>query len=66
MVQGYMVSLCSLIFIAMECRIFSHTDKGILERDINNFIRNKEEVSISFSTSEKGYYFYYTALVYWK
>lgn len=36
-----------------------------LEFDINNFIRNKENVKISFSTSERGYHFQYSAIVYW-
>lgn len=50
----------------MKCKIFSCTDMNKLEVNINNFIRNKEDVNISFSTSEKGYYFYYSAIVYWK
>ena len=50
----------------MKCKIFSSTSMDRLEFDINNFIRDKEEVSISFSTSERGYHFYYSAIVYWR
>lgn len=50
----------------MRCKIFSCTDRDKLEVDINNFISHKEEVNISFSTSERGYHFYYTAIIYWK
>ena len=47
----------------MKCKIFSSTSMDRLEFDINNFIRDKEEVSISFSTSERGYHFYYSAIL---
>ena len=49
----------------MKCRVFNDTNREALEKDINNFIRNKENVKISFSTSERGYHFQYSAIVYW-
>lgn len=49
----------------MKCRVFNDTNREALEKDINNFIRDKENVKISFSTSERGYNFQYSAIVYW-
>lgn len=49
----------------MQCKIFVHTNREVLENDINNFIRDKEDVKIGFSTGERGYNFMYSAIVYW-
>ena len=49
----------------MKCKVFNDTNREALEKDINNFIRDKEDVKTSFSTSERGYHFYYSAIVYW-
>lgn len=50
----------------MKCEIFEDRSMRGLETKINNFIRDKNDVQISLSTSESGYSFYYTAIVYWK
>lgn len=60
-----MVSLCSLYFVNMKCKIFEDSDRFYLEEQINKFIADKE-VSISFSTSTVGYSTFYTAIVYWE
>lgn len=57
-----MVYLCSLNYY-MECKIFENTSMSMLERDINNFIKYKVDVSISITTSVVGYSTYYTAIV---
>lgn len=62
--MGYIVSLCSLYFYDMKCRVFNDTNREALEKDINSFIRDKDDVKISFSTSERGYHFQYSAIVY--
>lgn len=49
----------------MKCKVFSRVNREVLEKDINNFIRDKEDVKISFSTGERGYNFLYSAIVYW-
>lgn len=50
----------------MKCKIFEDRGMISLETKINNFIRDKNDVKISLSTSEIGYDFYYTAIVYWE
>lgn len=50
----------------MKCKIFEDRGMISLETKINNFIRDKNDVQISLSTSESGYNFYYTAIVYWE
>ena len=47
----------------MECKVFIDTNREILEKNINNFIRDKEDVKISFSNGERGYNFLYSAIV---
>lgn len=57
-----MVYLCSLNFY-MECKIFENTSSSMLEREINDFIKYKVDVSISITTSMVSYSTYYTAIV---
>lgn len=57
-----MVYLCSLNFY-MECSIFEDDSRYGLEKDINEFIKDKEDVSISLATTKFGYSTYYTAIV---
>ena len=54
------------LFITMKCKLFEDRGMISLETKINNFIRDKNDVQISLSTSESGYDFYYTAIVYRK
>lgn len=57
-----MVYLCSLNFY-MECTFFEDSSKLDLEKAINKFIKDKEDVSISLATTKWGYSTYYTAIV---
>lgn len=50
----------------MECKIFEDSSKLDLEKAINKFIKDKEDVSISLATTKWGYSTYYTAIVYYK
>lgn len=57
-----MVYLCSLNFY-MECVIFENSSRIELEKDINEFIKDKVDVSISITSCKVGYYEYYTVIV---
>ena len=57
-----MVYLCSLNFY-MECETFENNSRIDLEKEINKFIKDKEDVSISLATTKWGYSTYYTAIV---
>ena len=57
-----MVYPCSLYFYR-ECKIFENTSRSMLEREINDFIKYKVDVSISITDSEISYSTYYTAIV---
>ena len=57
-----MVYLCSLGFY-MKCKIFENTSRSMLEREINDFIKYKVDVSISITASEISYSIYYIAIV---
>ena len=57
-----MVYLCSLNFY-MECKIFENSSRCKLEKEINEFIKYKVDVSISITSCKFGYSEYYTAIV---
>lgn len=60
-----MAYLCSLNFY-MECKTFEDNSRYGLEIDINKFIKDKSDVSISLATTKFGYSTYYTAIVCYK
>lgn len=47
----------------MECTFFEDSSKLDLQKAINKFIKDKEDVSISLATTKWGYSTYYTAIV---
>lgn len=47
----------------MKCKFFEDSSKLDLEKAINKFIKDKEDVSISLATTKWGYSTYYTAIV---
>lgn len=50
----------------MECKIFEDKSRYDLEKLINKFIKDKEDISISLATTKFGYSAYYTAIVYYR
>lgn len=60
-----MVYLCSLNFY-MECKIFRNSSRYGLEKEINSFIKDKVDVSMSITSSKFGYSEYYTVIVYYR
>lgn len=57
-----MVYLCSFNFY-MECKTFENSSRYELEKEINEFIKDKVDVSVSITSSKFGYSEYYTVIV---
>lgn len=47
----------------MECKTFENSSRYELEKEINEFIKYKVDVSISITSCKFGYSEYYTAIV---
>ena len=47
----------------MKCKFFENSNRYLLEKEINKFIKDKVDVSISITSSKFGYSEYYTVIV---
>lgn len=47
----------------MECKTFENSSRYELEKEINEFIKDKVDVSVSITSSKFGYSEYYTVIV---